>query len=250
MFKGNMMSIKEISQLTGLGRKMLEKRIQKGIPLDLPKMGRVQLYIPFRGKMLRPREIAPIIGVSSSCIVQRYSRGQEIDATPHPGEEHVPANYSRTRNFYGTVLNHKRPYVFDTQARYVMRYFQSCELVSTDEEIRAEAAKWLHEECGLPADTRISDEGVAWLREELRQELFVHRHQHGETLETLGDIEGVCRERIRQLEIEAMRVFRAAAVKAGVAGDMLDELRERDARRKVTWAEVMDEKAPGYEAAS
>jgi hypothetical protein len=246
MFRGNMLTMREISELTGLGRKLLEKRVQKGIPLELPKMGRTPLYIPFRGKMLRPGEIAPIIGVSRQAITRRHQRGEVVDCPPHPGEEHVPRGHSRTRDFAGSVFNNARPYIFDERARHAMRYFRSCQPVTTDAELRAEAARWLEEECGMPPGTRISDEGVAWLREELRQELFVHRNSGGETLEMLGDVEGVCRERIRQLEIDAMRSFRLNALRLGMASEIVGELRDRATMSRESWAEKMDKQAPGF----
>jgi hypothetical protein len=244
MFNGELLTLREISQQTGIAIKALQKRVQKGVPLELPRRDRNKpLYIQFRGQMLRAREIAPIIGVTASCIIQRYHRGETVDAPPHPGEEYVAQQGSRTRNFFASVLDHSRPYIFDLKARHVMNYLTRCNPISTDDEIRASVASWLAAEHGPGA--RVSDEGVAWIREQLRSEMFAHGGGHGETLEMLGDLDGVCRERIRQIEREAMKNFRASARRLGLVDEVVRELRERDATRRATWAERMDQESIG-----
>lgn len=245
-FRGEMMTIRQIATITGLNCKTVQKRIEKGIPCDRTLRKTPPLYIELRGQRLRPREIAAMAGVTVACVHRRHMRGEAVDAPPGPGEAYTPRGQDRGRVAHSSVFNDERPYIFDLRARHVMRYFQRAQPISTDDDIRTNptVAAWVEELAGPGA--RLSDAGVAWLRNELRNELFVMRNLGpGETLEMLGDMEGVCRERVRQIEQTAMRSFRAQAIRLGVAAEVIRELRERDSLRRATWAETIEMEAPG-----
>lgn len=228
----------EIIRRTGMSVRTLNKRIEKGIDLAKPTRANKHRFL-FRGQMRPVSEIAAIVDRSETWVRACVMAGLDVDHAKASGR-----NPPQER-FYN-LFDDDLPFAQDARAQHAWNYFQRGEPVSTDEEIREAMAEWVAGEFG--AGARLSDEGVAWAREQLRLAMFVNGKHHtgdGEQLEIVGDLFGVSRERIRQIEARAMRRSRRIALAAGQTPRILEQLRELDVNRSETSAERMEKHAPG-----
>lgn len=245
LLDGEMLTISDVSARTGLTYNAIYSRVARGIPLDKPRgwcargnavvTGTTTLY-PFNGELKTAAQWARKFGVSPQCIRSRANKRMPLDGS---GVEEKPLGerrLGRTANEQPSVFNDALRPDDDRAVREVEAYLSRATLLMTDEEIRAQFA-----DLG-----RLSDAGVDWAREQAEAILFHHfKLGDGESLEMIGDLHGFCRERARQLEVRATRRLRKVLEGRGLVSILRAELRDRDARRKATWAEVIDMHAPG-----
>jgi hypothetical protein len=239
---GELLPTAALAARTGLSVEAIYSRISRGTPLDKPR-GWTQrpdyervgpaLY-PHNGEMKTAAQWARQFGVTPQCIRDRARRHLPLDGShkkPPTGRR-----YDDAMRWLPSVFDDKLRPNDDRALLEVEAYLARATLRMTDEEIRAQFA-----DLG-----RLSDAGVDWARELAEAIVFHHNTRgDGESLELIGDLHGFCRERTRQLEERTLRKLRVVLEGRGVVPGILRELRERDATRRATWAEVIDEMAPG-----
>jgi hypothetical protein len=249
-FNGDALTVSAISERSGLSVTRVRDRLRARLPPERAENTGGPRRYEYDGQMLTADAIGKIVGVTANCVRRRARSGEPLGG-PACSEEDLTASGEREvapREEFENLFDDNRPYIFDLRARHAWNYFQRGEIVSTDEEIRAGLEgsvlqKTICEQFGPTA--RLNAAGIAWVREQMRAEMFIlGKPAFGETLEFVGDMLGVCRERIRQIEARASAAFRRNALRLGLKDSILDELRERDARRRETHQQQMERIAP------
>jgi hypothetical protein len=173
-----------------------------------------EVLIPFRGQLRTYREIGLILGVSPGCIRHRHKHGEVIDS---PSLYLVRgAGEKCGRRMQGAnVTNDRAPYSHDSSAQAANQYLLAREPLHSVQEI-AELM-----DCSL--------EDALLYRYELRASLF----RSAPTLEIIGGIMGISRERVRQLEERATQRIRGKPSLWPILKRMQEDASELDRGRPV-----------------
>jgi hypothetical protein len=245
---GEKFTARELSIRTGFVIKTIHKLAREGKPfVRRQRYGGARRY-EFDGRLLTARKIATLLDRPTAQVSARLKAGIPLDAPWHEASA-AELTESGERKLESpklgeSLFDDKLSFHDDLCARHAYEYLAGSQPISSDEEIRAAVADWVREEFGPAA--RVSDEGVAWLRERLAEHLFPPGNRtYLATLDVLGDMFGMSREAVRQDQMSALVKGRARIGLTGQAKDLLAELRERDTLRRETHAERMDMLAPG-----
>lgn len=243
--ENEMLTAPAIAARTGLSLKTVHRRLKMGVPLDKPRgwcaygnpiRTRHATLYPWDGQAKTAAQWARDFGVTPQCIRERAKLRQPLDGSAARARRSATGTHAALGP--GSVFDDSRRPEDDRAVAEVEAYLSRATLTATDEEIRAQFA-----DLG-----RLSDEGVDWAREQAELILFHHNKltsSDGESLELIGDLYGFCRERTRQLEERSMRRLKRVLQERGMVPTLIAELRERDTRRKASWAETMEAMAPG-----
>jgi sigma-70-like protein len=182
-------------------------------------MVRPRARYAFRGQMLTAYEIAEILGETPAFVRKRVRDGIPIDL-PHrrtrckPSAEPRPP---RKASGHATASNVTDDALYtdeDPAAQYIERYFAEGEPLHSAQEI----AELL--ECSL-------DDATTY-REQLRREMFGGRP----TLEVVGELHGVSRERVRQAQEHALEKLRKQPRSRAMVLEMRDDVATLQVMRK------------------
>lgn len=173
-----------------------------------------EVEVKFRGEMRTYKEIGGILHMSASRIRARHAAGIPLDAPSQRVVRGVGEVADRRRISGINVTNDRLPYEQDVQAQAVNQYFLAREPLHSVQEI-AELM-----DCDL--------EDALLYRDELRNLLFPRQP----TLQLVGDVLGVSRERVRQLEERAYKRARAKPQNWPILASMRDDVSELESSRR------------------
>jgi predicted DNA-binding transcriptional regulator AlpA len=108
LYKGQWLSVLELSQLTGIPRPTIYARLRRGQPFDVAgKSGREPRRYLFRGKMMSAPEIAQLIGMDKSTVYDRVcgNRVLEGDELHNPHFTREQPAHAHLITYAGKSLN-------------------------------------------------------------------------------------------------------------------------------------------------
>lgn len=166
------------------------------------------------GQMLTFKQIGELEGLPYDTIRSRYRKGIPLDGAAYSSATKAKGGY-RARTAEDVMDKHKS-YEQDVVAQAVNAYLDAREPLHSVQEI-AEM-----KQCDL--------EDALWYRDELRRVLF---RGNSPTLELVGQICGVTRERVRQLESLGLRKARTRPKSRADLQDMREDSDELERSRPV-----------------
>lgn len=158
--------------------------------------------IPFRGELRTYREIARMVGVSAGTIKSRYHNGQELDAPRHCGKIWAKGRAQERHEFHGEYLTYseisKRTGLPVGTVKSRIHHGRPIDVPLNGRASDARAHEMVE---------RSVDPELPYEEDETCQRLV---EEYGPmTLEEIGHVIGVTRERVRQIELNAIRKLRA-----------------------------------------
>jgi hypothetical protein len=205
-FRGELRTYDEIAEITGLHATTVKARVSKRVSLEIPSRTERESW-RFRGELRTIREIAALTGRCYDAVRLRIQRGVALDASD--AEVRAAKPQSADVNVTVDALRIDE----DRQMQFIENYFYNGEPLTSVHEIVAMFG------CNV--------EEAVELREQLRGEIF---GKHA-TLEFIGDVFGVVRERIRQIQDEALRKLRTRPTSRRVLLEMREDASERERTR-------------------
>lgn len=232
---------KERVEAARVKRSIREGKMSGSLADDGSRIGKPKGLYEVDGQMLTTDEVVKLTGLKRNTIWSRVRKGIPLTAPllrgGRPGA-----------NGEGSIFDDSVPYKDDPRAQAALGYLKRCEPLMTEdeifelfqrpEEVAAQRAL-LDDELGRGRGSAVCS------REEARALRAFLAHGMGlggglaeaSTLDEIGEFMGVCRERVRQIEREALDSAKRAGRRLGVEKRTVDDLRLADESRRETHAQ-------------
>ena len=225
MFRGELKTPREIAAVLGITRRAVESRIAMGIPVDQPLhhgKGRKRTVTEFRGQLRTDQEIADMLGLSRYAVAMRRVKGLPLD-TPRQQYRGGP-NVKVYVEFRGRSCTLRE--VSQMTGIHINTIRKRYEIGT-----QLDAPMYGEPKRKSVVDVPYVDRDTPFEEDEACQQL-IREHPNGMRLEQIGEALRCSRERVRQLEAQAIRKLRRAGFNVRELAKMKDDADELERLRK------------------